>query len=227
MNQIVQDHDAKLTEAAGKPDADPHLVTLSTDWTKAKGAWDQAYGDAKNAQANYSGGTVSLENLLLTLKSSPGIDQESKIENWERRIRNEAPKGSALYTTLLPQGRAPFTSGKRDNIINEVKNLGLRLNAQTGNPNLVALGGEVTAFYGELNKARDAPQGMEGDNDSDSTAIEAARLAVACELYGNMGMLMYIYRANPEQVANFFDLQAVRKSGSSDNGTPPVTPPAP
>ena len=108
-------------------------------------------------------------------------------------------------------------------MINEVKNLGIRLAAQTTKPALVTLGTEVTAFYGQLNAARTGQQGLEGDTDMDSSEIEAARKAIATALYGNLGMLMYIYQAAPTTVAGFFDLETLRQS--SPAATPPTTPP--
>ena len=153
----------------------------------------------------------------------PGPEDDSKIENWDNRIRTVTPRGSALYTTLLPQGRAPFSQGTRDNIINEVKALGVRLGKQTTKPDLVTLGTEVTAFFGQLDAARSGQQGLEGDTDMDATDIETARKAIAAALYGNLGMLMHIYQDTPTMVTGFFDLDTLRQS--SPPSAPPTTPP--
>ena len=224
MNQVVVDHDAKLTAAAAEAGADPALGTLLAAWTLAKAAWSAAYSRWQNTRASYGGGTATLENLLNLLQTKPAPDQESKIETWDRRIQGEAAKGSPLYKTLLPSGRAPFSAGRRDNMINEVKNLATRLSEQTSKPALVALADEVKAFYIQLNTARMAQQGLEGDTDTDAGEIEAARRAIATALYGNLGMLMYIYRETPGRVAGFFDLDTLRQPASSKPAPPVPTP---
>lgn len=120
-----------------------------------------------------------------------------------------------------------------DAIINEVKNLGLRLAGQTDKPALLALAGEVTAFYAQLNAARNAQQGLEGSTDITAEQIEAARVTIARALYGDLGMLMAIYQDAPSQVEAFFDLDTLREGSSgaedsSDQGTdtPPSKPAA-
>lgn len=111
--------------------------------------------------------------------------------------------------------------------IYEVKNLGERLAAQTGNANLVVLGTEVTGFYGQPQSARSTQRGIEGEGDADATTIEAARLTMATALYGNLGDADAHFLRHPAQVTNLFDLRALRKSGAGNGSTPPANPPTP
>ena len=226
MNTIVLDHDAKLTAAANEAGADPRLATLLADWTPEKNAWTEAYRRWKNTKATYGGGTIGFENLLRALQIKPGPEHDSKIENWDSRIRPVAPRGSATYTTLLPRGRAPFSEGSRDDIVEEVRNLGTRLAAQ-GNETLTAIGRDVTDFYNQLDRARSRQQGLEGDTDLDASEIEAARKRIAIVLYGDVGMLMQIYRETPERISAFFDLDTLRQaagSGAAEPAPPPAAP---
>lgn len=230
MDKIVQDHDGKLKAAAAKPGADANLVTLNTAWTPRKAAWDKAYSDWKIAKARYGGSTSSFEALLNELQKKPAPTGESKIEEWDRRIRGDAPKGSPLYQTLLPRGRAPFNSGGRDAIVRAVKDLGELLSEQTTKPALVTLGGEVTAFHDQLDEARTTQQGMEGDTDTEAAAIETARKAIATALFGNLGMLMFVYQDAPTTVTGFFDLDTLRQAAPPPAGgqaQASQTPPAP
>ncbi len=214
MDRIVEDHDAKLDAASTEPGANPELAVLFTAWGPKKTEWDTAYDAWRNARAGYKGGTVTVENLLNQLHTKPGLEEDSKIENWDNRIRAVAPRGSALYTTLLPQGRAPFSGGTRDGMINEVKLLGQRLAAQTTKPELVALGTEVSAFHTQLDNARTGQQGQEGDVTLDASEIEEARKMMARVLYGNCGMLMFLFQDTPEALAGFFALDELRSPGS-------------
>lgn len=225
MNRIVVDHDAKFAAAATEAGADPRLAPFYADWVPRREAWFLNYGRWQNTKAGYGGGTRAFENLLSVLQSKPGPEQDSKIENWDNRIRVDAPRGSALYRTLLPQGRAPFSEGSYDEIINEVKNLGVRLSAQVAKPALVTLGGEVTGFYNQLNAARTQQQGQEGDTDMDASEIEVARVDIARALYGNCGALMNIYQETPERITAFFDLDTLRES-SPEAPPPGPTPPS-
>ena len=224
MDRIVQDHDPKLKNESEAAGAKPELAALYAAWAPKKATWDAAYDLWKNTKANYKGGTAALEGMLDQLNIKPGPEVASRIESWDNRIRAVAPRGSALYTTLLPQGRAPFSEGPRDGIINAVKLLGERLSAQTAKPELVALGTEVTAFFTLLNAARSGQQGGEGGVALDATEIEEARHMIARVLYGNCGMLMYLYQDSPESLSAFFALDELRTTGKGAPPAPPASP---
>lgn len=231
MNKIAQDHDPKLKAASLEPGADPRLAQLHTDYQVDLGQWDTAYALWRNTKDGYGGGTNAFEGLLRALAVKASAEETSKVENWDSRIRAEVPHGGTIYTALMPQGRAPFSAGSREEILDAVKGLGTRLSAQTTKPALVALGVEVTGFYNQLKAARDAQQGMEGGTDMTADQIEVERAAMATALYGNLGMLMHIYRATPRRVAAFFDLDTLRQPSSAETTpptgggpTPPVSP---
>ena len=56
----------------------------------------------------------------------------SKIDEWDSKLKAHWSQGEAAYITLLPQGREPFTSGGRDNIVAEVGSFAERLGNATG-----------------------------------------------------------------------------------------------
>ncbi len=223
-NKVIRDHVDKLTAAVAAPGADPRLAPLLARLTPIVDAWGKEYDEWQNMQANYGGSTVSFESLLSVLSTKPGLEQASKIEEWDSRIRAVVPKGSSVYVTLLPRGRAPFTEGRRDTIVEEVKNLGKRLSDQASQPALVALGGEVTDFYNTLKKARSKQQGMEGGTDTEADELAPALANAATVLYGNLGALMDIYQTNPVMIAGFFDLETLR-ARPAKKAEDPATPP--
>ncbi len=222
LNKVVQDFNAKLTTSANAPGANPLLTTMLNDFAPFKTTWDTEHEEWQNMAATRKGSTVSFETLLSNLTSSPGPEQASKIESWDSQIRVSAPKGSSLYVTLLPQGRKPFSTGGYDAILNEVKNLGQRLNA-SGDGTLKTLGVEVTAYFTSMESARAKQQGFEGALMQESEDMTPARRDIVDELYGNLGLLMHLYRKNREMTAGFFDLQTLRRNAKSEP-TPTPTP---
>jgi hypothetical protein len=125
-----------------------------------------------------------------------------------------------------PKAGSHSPAAPNDVIIEEVRNLGERLSA---NPDatLEALRTEVTAYYTQLNTARQAQQGLEGQTDASSDDMSPARTAVVTALYGNLGMLMHIYAATPVTVASFFDLDTLRKGDDEEEPQPPTSPTPP
>lgn len=49
-------------------------------------------------------------------------------------------------------------------------------------------------------------------------------MATATLLYGNLGLLMDLFRENPEAAADFFDLSLIRENGAAEEPAP--APPA-
>ena len=76
----------------------------------------------------------------------------------------------------------------------------------------------------ETGARRSGASGLEGDTDTEATEIELARQTIATVLYGNVGMLMHIYRETPAQVAGFFDLDTLRRPASTPDAAPPPPP---
>lgn len=249
MNILIEDHAAKLTAGAGGnatvAAARTALVTPRTNWQSAYQSW-------RNASAAYQAATLTLENALAVLRRSPGPGLRSKIDEWESKVAAFWGQGSPHYEYLFPRGREPFTEGARDEIISCVTELagrlstkGAELTTAAGDPALTPeeaaelaeqgaaiseLGGKVGIFHTSLNGARTGQQEKEGAVDTLSTQVEVRRKEAAVALYGNLGQLMHEFRANPDAVAAYFDLDTLMKSGPDEEPVPPpanggVTPP--
>jgi hypothetical protein len=124
MNIIVTDHLAKLQKRMGEHATIQALLvafqTTSANWTAAYTKW-------RNKRAAYRAATRALEALLDVLKLSPGNGQRSKIDEWNSKISALWAPDAPMYLYFFPEGRDPFTSGGRDNIVKEVGDLSQRL----------------------------------------------------------------------------------------------------
>ncbi|MEI8204774.1 MAG: hypothetical protein WCH34_17275 [Bacteroidota bacterium] len=157
--------------------------------------------DAWTAQkATQKGKTVTLVDLLAVLSST-------KIVDWDITIQQEYKRGTAEYTTLLPFFREPFQGGKQVNIIKSVKSLSTNLDFY---PTLSSLKTEVDGFYAQLNSANTVQKSSKTTTVDDSDDVETARVALCEAQYGNLGLIMNHYRATPDKISNFFDLENIR-----------------
>ncbi len=218
MNAILADTHAKLTKGAAD---NPALVPVLAVLTPAKAAWDTAYGEWKESRAGWRSATQAQANLLATLRVEPAPGERSKIDRWESKAGAEWPRSHPVYAYLFPRGREPFTKGTLESIQDEVKRLGDRMAGQAGDANaglspeqvalLTALAGEVTAFHGQLDAARDTQQEIEGLVDRLATRCEQQRVKTATALYQTLAKLMDLF-AEPEargEITSFFDLSLI------------------
>lgn len=248
MDAILADTFPKLVAGTAANSAIAPLVTILTP---AKTAWDTVYGQWANARAASRAATQQVENLLFVLRREPAPGERSHVDAWESRLSAEWARSHAVYAYLLPQGREPFTLGTREQMIGAVEQFGKRLTDQAGKlqaeaaqPGLAAdkaarltrqatllteLAGDVSAFFAQLDAARDAQQQREGELDGLSGQVEAARVIAATALYKVLGSLMAIFAEPPQrsQVTAFFDLTLIMnppKAGEDEEEELPADP---
>jgi hypothetical protein len=202
MLNLSNDHIAKLE--AQQADADiaallARTQPLHVDYSKAYTIW-------KSATAFRKGATLKVDQLLAELSSL-------KIKQWDVQIQVQYLDGTPEYMTLLPEKRAPFQTGGKDQRINAVEALGLRL---ANYPALAATQADVDAFRAQLVDARDTQQQKEQLIEQGSDDLEAARIELATMMYGNLGILMDKYRNTPDYINNFWEVSLMQN-------TPPPT----
>lgn len=236
MNIVLNDHFAKLTTAVA---TDSTLASFLTIITATKTVWDGHYSNWQNARATYTSLTDIFEGCLTQLNKTPDTPGgRSLIDSWESKVNAVASTTHPDYTYFFPRGRDPFTTDGRDEIVQNVKTLGERLDARaaeleeaattSGAPQelvdryeaYLALAPLVTAFHLEIKAARDAQQGAEGTVDQLRVPLEAARVNTAADLYGNLGGLMQKFKTARPQVAGFFDLDTLRETGADEEEPP-------
>lgn len=134
---------------------------------------------------------------------------ESKIADWELAVRNVFREKTPEYTTLFPKGIGAFKRGTIENRIGAVKAF---LSTLQNYPQLAVLADEVATFYNELMAIRVKQLGNKGETNIYSAALEKAVHAAMLGMYGNLGGLIQHFRATPEDIKDFFDLEAMRNT---------------
>lgn len=239
---IYKDHLAKLT---GKLPGNAALAPLLAGITAAGAPWSVKYGEWKNARAEYRGTTQAVENLLAILQRKPVGGGRSKIEEWDSKIRAYWSPGDPIYETLLPQGRESFTTGARDQMLDEVGLLAGRIQVQADalaaaaaaasgaeaallteqGDALLALKPSVVAFSAQVNAARSVQTQKEGFVDEFSEQLEPLRVDLCVALYRNVGSLMAMLAPHQAEVAGYFDLQLIMAPPAGDDEDEPGNPP--
>ncbi len=152
--------------------------------------------------AAQKGSTATVDDLLETLSSD-------KIELWDINIQTVYRKGTPQYIAILPNGRKPFQSGKKDDRITTVKALSTAL---TGISALSATKSDVDTFYTAINNARSAQTGKKGDTGSDSDALTDTVIAGMEGLYYVLTTCLAKYYTAPKTVEPLFALNLIRNS---------------
>lgn len=209
MLLLSADHAARLAARA----AEPGIAVLNTRYAPLHAAYATAYGKWDAATGSQEARTAAVTAQLDLLSST-------KARQWDVRTQAAYDAKSPEYKAVWPDGRSPLQNGAIDLRISAVDALHTRMlpcAAALGAPLLA----EVAGFYATLLALRATQQGGEGQASADSTALEAARVTAAVMMYGNLGVLMDLYRATPEAVADYWDLSLIREGGAAE---PPPTP---
>jgi hypothetical protein len=199
MSILSPDHTARL-EAEN---SDPDILALWNAYKLIDTAFATAYAEWIAAKGIYKGSTASVDQLLATLSST-------KIKQWDAQVQGTFLEGTPDYIAIFPNGRAPFQEGAKDQRINEVQSLGIRLNSY---PALAATKTDVNNFYTTILNARNTQQTKEMGVSSGSNDVETARINCAVQMYFNLGTLMAKFKTDPLQIERFWQLSLLRTAG--------------
>jgi hypothetical protein len=163
-------------------------------------ALETAYADWKAGKGSQKGATTTLRALLK--------DLPRQVRSWDYDIQAFAPKDSAEYEALFPNGRTPFGKGTQQARMGEVSTLGKALGLLSPQP---AIKSVVDDYYAELVAANAAQKGKVSLKEGLFEAMEAARDNAANGLYNVMVKLMGINYLDTDKVEKFFDMELIRR----------------
>jgi hypothetical protein len=182
--------------------ADPFYLDLFTFFDPLNQAM-QNEESALNVQiAAQKGSTATVGDLLDTLSAE-------KIESWDIAIQVVYRKGTPQYIALLPQGRGPFQSGKKDDRITAVKSLGIAL---TGIVALATTKTDVDNFFTSINNARSAQSGKIGNTETDSGDLTDAVISGMEGMFYVLTACLAKFYIAPKTVEPLFALNLIRDS---------------
>ena len=160
------------------------------------------YANWQTVKGTYKGKTASLQDILEN-------QMTQKLRLWEGAVRNVYTEDSPTEIEIFPNKRAPFLKGTYVNRIIAIKALADKL---TEYAPLNALQIQVISFYNTLESIRLRQQEKEGDVKRLSVLLENQRIIVCETMYAILGLLMFKYKSNPNDIARFFDFSLIRRT---------------
>lgn len=178
--------------------ANPFYKTTYEKYHPLHLALRSSYGIWLTKGGTQNGSSLTIDQLLKLLVTT-------KLKKWENAIFEVFPNDSAEYQTIFPNGINPFNTGNKDKRITALGQLGVAL---IGIPALEAVKKDVTNFYNQLTIKRE----MKGSKDEalNGKDVEDAILAAMNEMFGNLGLLINQFKANPILAEIFFDVDTVQ-----------------
>ena len=211
---LATDHNDKLLNNISDPDiADAYTNVFKP----AYDAFKLAFTTVLTAEARYGGRTRNTEDLWKTLTAN--------ADDWSFAV--EATPGGLFrkntlnYSTIFPNGYAPFQKGAYEQRVRAVASLIDILGDYTA---LANVKNQVTIFYNTLLAARTEQQGFENELAKTRTDVANARQELVDAMHRIMGLLLYKYAPNTAAIDDYYDLTLLRtinRSGSNDNDTLP------
>lgn len=210
--QLSTYHDGALLTAKA---TDPFFIPLYDAYHPLHLALENAFQAWVNQGGSQQGQTLNLSQLFKQLGTT-------KITAWTIAVQVVYLPDSPEYKAIFPSGRAPFQKGKQSDKINAVGALKLAL---TGIAPLAATLSDVDAFFTLLNNTNTNQKGSKTATKTLGDTVKNAAIATAVEQYGNLGLLMNKFKLTPENIENYFDVNALRRKngGSVTGGIAPLT----
>lgn len=182
-------------------DTNAFAMLLFTAYAPLHAAYVLAYNKWHAQQGTQTSSTGALRDKLFEL-------QHTLAKKWDKEVQKIYDEDTNEYKALFPHHRVPFMTGGQNDRISAV---GTLIEQMENFPLLDTIRTTlVEPFYTSLLAADAAKDGNIGGTGSLSAAVEAARVAGAWAMYGNLGLAMNEYRTDWAQIDNFFPVKMVR-----------------
>jgi len=182
-----------------------HSVTalgdLYDDLLPFYSAFTTAYVASKSKKGIRKGDTAAQKLLFLQL-------YQEKMRDWHRRISIVHAPGTPDYIKIFPQGKTPLSTGPMEERITYFEAIIATLLAYVP---LAAIRTEMVTFHTTLKSGRDTSAAAGSAVITGSADSHIAGEALAVEMYGALGMLMYLFKNNPERILEFINLSLLRQ----------------
>ena len=180
--------------------ADPLIAPLYTSLKPFVDSYNASYNLWLSKLGTQKSMTSDLSVNLKLLSSS-------KIKQWDIAVQGQFLEGTTQYIAIFPNHRIPFQNGSQEDRLAACEALSIALN---GIAPLATTKASVDAFIVTLKASLTSQKGSLSNTSGFSNGVENARVAMCIELYSVLGKLMSIYKTNPKDIEQFFDLQSIR-----------------
>lgn len=194
-NAFGQYHFAVLKSHSSEPLIQPMYNSFGPvfiDFQNAYTRWHMSEGLLKAS-------VLGLNQALLSVNQ--------KLKDWEPQVYVVYRQGTPEADGIFPNKRTPFYKGSD---ILRLEAVGTLAKALESYPALAAVHADVLSFYHLLKSKVDARHGAEAQIRTYSETLEQKRQKLCAEMYGNLGMLMYIYRHQIKNVEHYFDMGVIK-----------------
>lgn len=195
FNVLSTDHLSKLKNGMA---VYPICTSLYNRYEPLHTAFTKTINEWQNANNFYQGATAKVDTVQDDLSKQIGI--------WDVKIMNVYYMDTPEYITLLPNGRAPFQTGGREQRIAAVETLATAL---ANYPLLANVQQIVDAFAIDYKKKRDEQQQLEQSIPIKSKAVSDAHFAASDMMNRNLGLLIDAFGTD-YIITSFFELDIVR-----------------
>jgi hypothetical protein len=207
---LATDHNDKLLNNMSDPDiADAYTNVFKPPYD----AFKLAFTTVMTAEARYGGRTRNTEDMWKALAAN--------IDDWSFAVEATPGglfrKGTLNYSTIFPNGYAPFQKGAYEQRLRSVASLIDILGDYSALANVKT---QVNNFYTTLLAARTEQQGFENELAKTRTDVANARQELVDAMHRIMGLLLYKYAPNTAAIDDYYDLSLLRtigRNGSSDD----------
>ena len=187
-------------EALQAEASDPKIEEIRHSINPSFTAFKAAYAGNKS-QTGIRKGDTNQQNTLFD------VLHKEKMPDWYRKIVVEHPPKTPDFIKIFPQGLAPFDNAPIEERLIYLNNVIATLGHYPAFSQIVA---EMILFEKQIELARKAQQQSGTEVKVGSDDVKAKAETMAKEMYGALGMLMYQFRNNPENILKFFNLTLLR-----------------
>jgi len=204
--RFIGSHVAKLEDHK----ADSDILKILNDTQPEVDAYKLLQETLGSAGSGAKGETARWEDLVDTIPE--------KLHIYDMQIQLKYSKKTPEYISIFPRGYSDiYNKQPYDQII---RNFGAFIQNIEKYPDLATLYTEAKSFYDQMVSTRKTQQ-LKGEGKTNlSVQLDEAYTHLCETLYGNLGMLMYKYRATPERIADFFSFNMMRLKTRKENAKP-------
>lgn len=169
-------------------------------------AFEPVYEDFFSEYAKWNGLRGTMESKTQGFTETL-LTMQAKLKFWEGKIFFHYHEGTPEAETLFPHKRTPFYKGTHVSRVQAVRVLSKQLDQY---PVLAAVKTDVEEYLQLLEGKLSKQTGTLGLLNNQSGTLEQKRKNICAEMYGNLGLLMHVYRHNTSILKAYFDMGVLK-----------------